>query len=182
MTEISERYKRLADAFGKKIENVGKDQWSNQSPCKDWKARDVVDHVVQTQGMFLGFINEEVGDAPPVADDPAGAWRAASSRVQSILDDPKKAGQEYEGMFGKATFDKSVDQFLNTDLVIHGWDLARATDQDDTIADEDSERIRRYMEPMADKLRGPQAFGPEIDVPEGASAQDKLLAFLGRQP
>ena len=182
MTEISERYKRLSDAFAKKIENVSDDQWSAQSPCEDWKARDVVDHVVSTQGMFLGFIKEELGDIPPAKDDPAGAWRAASAKVQSVLDDPSKASTEYDGMFGKATFDKSVDQFLNTDLVVHGWDLARATGQDETMSGEDIERIRTYMEPLADKMRGPQAFANEVTVGDDASDQDKLLAFLGRTP
>ena len=182
MTEVSETYKRLSEAFAKKIENVGGDQWSAQSPCADWKARDIVEHVVSTQGMFLGFINEEIGDIPSSSDDPAGAWRAASTKVQSMLDDSAKAGTEFEGMMGKSTFEEAVDKFLNTDLVVHGWDLARATGQDDTIADEDIKRVRRYMEPMGDKLRGPQAFGPAVEVADSASDQDKLIAFLGRRP
>ena len=31
-------------------------------------------------------------------------------------------------------------------------------------------------------MRGPGAFGPEVDVADDASDQDKLMAFLGRQP
>jgi len=182
MTEISERYKRLSDAFAKKIENVSDDQWSAQTPCEEWNARDLVGHVVNTQGMFLGFIGEELGDIPSATDDPAGAWRAASARVQATLEDPEKAPKEFEGGLGKSTFEAAVDRFLNTDLVVHGWDLARATGQDDTMAGEDIERIKQYMEPLADKMRGPNAFAEEVDVADDASAQDKLLAFLGRQP
>ena len=33
-----------------------------------------------------------------------------------------------------------------------------------------------------DMMRNPQAFGPEVDAPADASDQDKLLAYLGRQP
>ena len=37
------------------------------------------------------------------------------------------------------------------------------------------------MAPLADQLRSPRAFGPEIDVPAEADEQTKVLAFLGRQ-
>jgi hypothetical protein len=33
-----------------------------------------------------------------------------------------------------------------------------------------------------DAMRSPGAFGPEVEAPEGASGQDRLLAFLGRRP
>jgi hypothetical protein len=31
-------------------------------------------------------------------------------------------------------------------------------------------------------MRSPQAFGPEAEPPPGADAQQRLLAFLGRNP
>jgi hypothetical protein len=34
----------------------------------------------------------------------------------------------------------------------------------------------------SEAMRGPGAFGPEVEVPDDASDQDKLLAFLGRRP
>jgi uncharacterized protein (TIGR03086 family) len=181
MTEASERYARLAGAFADKIAAVPDDKWSSPSPCDGWDARAVVDHVVSTQGMFLGFVGQELGDIPSAGDDPAGAWDAARAAVQANLDDPAKAAAEFEGFMGPTTFEKSVDTFLNTDLVVHGWDLARAAGLDDTIVDEDIERVRRYMEPLGDNLRNPQAFGPEVEPAAGASEQDKLLAFLGRR-
>src|SRR5436189_1031131 len=55
MSEISERYKRLGDAFADKIAAVPHDRWDSQTPCEEWTARDLVGHVVNTQGMFLGF-------------------------------------------------------------------------------------------------------------------------------
>ena len=50
MTEISERYERLGDAFAAKIAAVPADRWSAPSPCRDWTAHDVVSHVVATPG------------------------------------------------------------------------------------------------------------------------------------
>src|SRR5438105_2165926 len=83
VSEVSERYGRLAGAFADKIAAVPDDAWSNPSPCPGWTARDVVGHVVSTQGMFLGFVNRELGEIPSVEDDPLGAWRAASAVIES---------------------------------------------------------------------------------------------------
>ena len=59
MSEISDRYRRLSDAFAKKIAAVPGERWDSQTPCEEWTARDLVGHVVNTQGMFLGFIGKE---------------------------------------------------------------------------------------------------------------------------
>src|SRR5581483_2937113 len=182
MSEISDRYRRLSDAFADKIAAVPDDKWDSQSPCDEWKARDVVSHVVGTQGMFLGFIGKELGDIPSADEDPLAAWNAARATVQAALDDPEQAKAEYQGVTGKSTFEAGVDKFLCTDLVVHGWDLARATGLDETIAPEDVQRVTRNMESMGDNLRGPGAFGAEIDAPSGADDQQKMLAFLGRKP
>ena len=163
------------------IEGVPDDQWEAATPCDGWTARDLVGHLVDTSGMFLGFIGKEVSGAPSVDDDPAGAFTAASGAVQGALDDPATASQEYDGMFGRTTFAKSVDGFLSADLVIHRWDLARATGQDETLPPEEVQRVHEALAPMDEKMRGPGAFGPKLDPPPGADEQTKLLAFLGRQ-
>jgi uncharacterized protein (TIGR03086 family) len=182
MSEISERYARLADAFANKIAAVPDERWDSQSPCPDWTARDIVGHVVTTQGMFLGFVGQELGDIPSADDDPVGAWNAARARVQANLDDPEQAKAEFQGFSGTSTFEAAVDKFLCSDLVVHGWDLARAASLEDGMEDEDVERVRRYMESMGDGLRSPGAFGPEVPAPPGADDQVRLLAFLGRRP
>src|SRR4051812_35943636 len=101
MTEVAERYRRLSTAFAEKVAAVPDEGWSSQSPCSEWKARDVVRHVVDTQGMFLGFIDKKVDGIPSVDDDPLGALNAARSAVQANLDDPASAGLEFDGFFGR---------------------------------------------------------------------------------
>ena len=182
MSEVSERYGRLSDAFADKIAAVPDGKWSNPSPCEGWTARDVVGHVVSTQGMFLGFVGEQMGDIPSVEDDPAAAWDAARGKVQRRLDDPESAKAEFDGFSGRSTFEAAVDRFLCMDLVVHGWDLARAAGLDDRIEAEDVTRVQKAAEAFGDMLRSPQAFGPAVEPPAGADDQAKLLAFLGRKP
>jgi uncharacterized protein (TIGR03086 family) len=183
MSEISERYARRASAFADTVAAVPDDQWAAPSPCEDWTARDVVGHVVQSQGMFLGFVGREMGDHPSVDDDPEGAVRAVTGRIQQDLEDPELAAQTFEGFMGTQAFETSVDQFLAADLVIHGWDLARATGQDDTIAAQDLAEMQEAVKHFPEEaMRSPGAFGPEVEVAADASDQDKLMGFLGRRP
>jgi uncharacterized protein (TIGR03086 family) len=181
MSAQADRYRTLAQAMEQTIAGVPDAKWAAPSPCEDWKARDIVRHLVDTSGMFLGYIGQEARPGPSVDDDPLGAFRAARDAVQAALDDPSTADQEYDGMFGTTTFATSVDGFLSADLVIHRWDLARATGQDETLPTDEVERIHAQLEPMDEKMRGPGAFGPKVEPPPGADAQTKLLCFLGRQ-
>lgn len=182
MSEVSERYARLVGAFADKIAAVPEDAWSNPSPCPGWTARDVVGHVVSTQGMFLGFVNRELGEIPSVEDDPLAAWRAASAVIQAELEDPERAAAEFEGFTGRSTFEAAVNRFLCFDLVVHAWDLARAAGLDHRMEPGDIARVRQQADEFGDAMRSPQAFGPEVEAPPGADDQQKLLAFLGRTP
>jgi uncharacterized protein (TIGR03086 family) len=181
VTEISTRYARLSDAFAAKVAAVPEASWSNQSPCDDWTARDVVRHLVATQDMFLGLVGRQLGDIPEVDNDPLGAWNAARSVVQCDLEDPDRAGTEFEGFSGTSTFEAAVNRFLCMDLVVHGWDLARAAGLDDRIDPEDVARVNEQAMAFGDMLRSPHAFGPEVTAPTDADEQTKLLAYLGRR-
>jgi uncharacterized protein (TIGR03086 family) len=180
MSEIADRYRRLSDAFAVTIAGVPDDRWSSASPCEDWDAREVVGHVVGTQGMFLGFIGEEMGEIPSVDDDPAAAWDAARARVQSALDDPARADAEFDGFFGRTSLAAAVDRFLASDLVIHRWDLARATGQDETIDPDDAERVLAGAQAFGDAFRSPGVCGPEVPVAADADIQTRVLGFYGR--
>ncbi|HEX4490090.1 MAG TPA: TIGR03086 family metal-binding protein [Acidimicrobiia bacterium] len=181
MSEISQRYARLSQAFADKIAAVPDDKWSARSPCSDWTALDVAKHVISTQGMFLKFVGQEMGALPAADEDPLGAWNAARGRIQAGLDDPKVAATEFDGMFGRSRFDDAVGKFLCMDLVVHGWDLARAAGLDESISSGDLANVRAEAEAFGDKMRAPQAFGPAIDPPASADEQTKVLAFLGRE-
>ena len=69
------------------------------------------------------------------------------------------------------------------DTATHTWDLAIATGQPAELPD-DVAVGRPRGEPGHDQspeIRGGR-FGPEVAVPDGADATDRLVAFLGRTP
>jgi uncharacterized protein (TIGR03086 family) len=193
MSEIAGRYRRHADAFERKVVAVRPEQWANQSPCEAWDARGVVGHIVVMHGVMLRPLDRELSSAPSVADDPVGAFRAARADIEAVLDDPALADRECDTPNGRMTVEQQIGEVVSDDLVLHGWDLARATGQDDTMDPDDVERlwsITTAIPPeLMQKYRTPGAFGPgvevygpEVKVSEDAALQDRLLGLIGRDP
>lgn len=182
MESPADRYRRLRTAFAAKIADVPNQRWEDQSPCEGWTARDVVRHVIETQQLFEQLVGRTLESGPSVDDDPYGAFLAATDQVQAHLDDPRTARVEYDGYFGRTTFEESVDGFLSMDLVVHAWDLSRAAGLDDTIDLADVAWVWSRADALQDTMRGPNTFGPAVEPEAGADDQDRLLAFLGREP
>ncbi|MFI6095230.1 TIGR03086 family metal-binding protein [Lentzea sp. NPDC051213] len=182
---IAERYRARADAFEAKVANVRSDQWDNPSPCAKWTARGVVDHVIDMHGVMLGH-------QIPRTDDPLTDFREARRQVQEALaSDRAKAEVATPG--GAMTLEDHIDQVVSDDIVLHGWDLARATGQDETISQADLDRLwaaaTSVPPELMERFRTPGAFGPgievygrEIPVAEDAPLQDRLLGYVGRDP
>ncbi|WP_159941709.1 MULTISPECIES: TIGR03086 family metal-binding protein [unclassified Nocardiopsis] len=181
MSDIRARYARLSEDFAATVAAVPADRWSADSPCPGWDARGVVRHVVDTQGMFLGLVGRELGEIPSVDADPAAAWEAARAVVLADLSDPDRAAAAFGGFFGPTTFAEAVDRFLSFDLVVHRWDLARATGQDERLDPGDVRWAREAAAGFGPHLRREGVCGPELTPPGGADEQTRLLAFLGRR-
>jgi uncharacterized protein (TIGR03086 family) len=102
--------------------------------------------------------------------------------VSGHLRDPDAAGATYESpMLGTTTFADMIDRFISGDLVVHRWDLGTAAGLPITMPADEIARLRANLSGMGDAMRGPGAFGPELEAPDGADEQTRLLAFLGRQ-
>ncbi len=193
MSEIADRYRSRADAFEAKVRSVRPDQWSNQSPCKDWDARGVVQHIIDMHGVMLRPFDRVLSSAPGVDEDPLAAFLAARADIEAVLEDESVASKNIEVPTGPMTVAEHIDRVASEDMVLHGWDLARATGQDDTIDPHEVERIwsvvSSFPSELLEKMRTPGAFGPgvevfgpEVKVPEDAPLQDRLLGMVGRDP
>jgi len=182
---ISDRYRRRAATFTDTVAAVPESRWNAASPCADWDARAVLAHVVDTQAMFAGMAGRKLEPGPSIDDQPLDAWTAARDQTQAALDDPSLAAVEFDGLGGRATFAEAVDRFLSFDLVVHRWDLARATGLDDEIPELDLDALQAAIDEMSERfgeaMRSPGVFGPELTPPPDADAQTRLLAVVGRR-
>ena len=69
-----------------------------------------------------------------------------------------------------------------SDQLLHGWDVARSTDQDATMPPGLPEAAYEMIHGRFTDDQRKGVFKPEVKVAKNASAQDKLLAYTGRDP
>jgi len=126
----------------------------------------VVDHVVAMHGYMLRAAGRSL--SPPVGEGRLPTYRTARADVEAVLDDPAVAGIECDTPAGRTTVEGQIDGVVSADMPQHGWDLAKATGQDDTIDPDDVERLWSSTATIPaetmEMYRTPGAFGPGIEV------------------
>lgn len=181
MSDELDLYTRVSEGFDRRLKNVKDDQWGAQTPCDDWDVRALVSHLIGTHQFMLSFIGQ-VHEAPPDGADLLPYWASARQAIIDALSDPEIADKVVQAPFGAMPFRSVGGGLLLGDTLFHTWDLARATGQDETLDEAACERVLATMTPMNDLIRGPGRFEPQIESPEGADIQTRLLNFGGRRP
>ncbi|HKY15227.1 MAG TPA: TIGR03086 family metal-binding protein [Microthrixaceae bacterium] len=184
MAEIADRYRNVAAKFTTTAEGVAPDAWDRPAPCEGWVARDVVRHIVDWMPAFLaGAGGPSLAPGPSVDDDPVGAWIALDEQLQALLDDPEiSARQLSHPQAGSHRTDEAIEMFFLGDVLVHTWDLARATGLDERLDPDEVHGMFMGLQPADEMLRSSGHYGPRVEVPDDADEQTKLLAFLGRRP
>lgn len=175
----AEQHAQDAARFTALVESAGPDDWVRPSPVQEWTARDVVEHLLEWLPGFL----QMAGQSLPAVDtaDLAAAWRQRASDVQQLIE--ARGDVEFESpMFGRTTVAAAIDRFYTADVWMHSWDLARALGQQPDLGEERCAQALAGMEPMEQVLRDSGQFGQRVDVPADASAQDRFIGFIGRNP
>lgn len=183
MTDMATRFRAVAARFTETVAAVPADRWDSPAPCQGWVARDVVGHLVEwVPGFFFAFGGIKFPPALSVDDDPAAAWAALRDHLQALLDDGEAAARIITSPVGEAPLAEVIGSFVMGDVLVHTWDLARATGQDERLDADEVRGMYEGMLPMDAALRSSGQFGPRVEVPDDADYQTKLLAFTGRQP
>ncbi|MFE2151460.1 TIGR03086 family metal-binding protein [Streptomyces lavendulae] len=180
-SSVPELYGRIAERFGELILNCPPDRWEDPSPCPGWTAWDVTAHVVSNHRRAVAGLDGSGYSAPGRGEDLVQAWDAASGGIKAALRDPVKARVLLGEEFGSIPFEDFVRRMACADTLIHGWDLARATGQDEALDSEAVAVATEILLPEDGDIRMPRAFGAKVPPAADADAQTRLLNFLGRK-
>jgi uncharacterized protein (TIGR03086 family) len=185
--DVLELHRRAAGHFGEKVLAVGEDQWHLPTPCSEWDVHQLVNHVVYENrwavDLVAGKTVAEVGDRHEgdlLGDDPVSAWHESLAAAREALDEPGVLDRTVHLSYGDETATEYFTQLV-TDLVVHGWDLARAIGADEEMDAELAGFVWQAWKDREDMVRGSGMFGEHLDVPADADTQTKLLALLGRR-
>lgn len=173
-------YDRIADRFGDLLDRCPADRWASPSPCPGWTARDVAAHVVRNHRRALAGLDGSAYAAPTEDEDIHRAWRDVAGGVRSGLRDPDRAATALGAEFGSITFAEFIRRMACADTLIHAWDFARATGQDETLDPGGVAVATAMLMPEDGQIRMPGAFGGKVEAATDADDQTRLLNFLGR--
>jgi uncharacterized protein (TIGR03086 family) len=180
---LVEQLGRASGAVAGLISNIRADQWSAPTPCTDWTVRQLVNHLIGMNRVFAALL---AGQPPPprpsadhIEDDPVGAYRDSAAVLQAAFGRPGVLEHTYNGPLGTATGAERLKIRLY-DLLAHGWDLARATEQPADLPDDLAAQSLAFARTQLAGQARPGRFGPAQIVAEQAPAIERLAAFLGR--
>ncbi|MGH9097898.1 MAG: TIGR03086 family metal-binding protein [Acidimicrobiales bacterium] len=185
-----EAFGRSLDGFDNVLQTTHPDVWEQLSPCPPWTARDVTGHVIGgllwvgqlISGESEAVIPAEAFESGPgvmAGPDPLATWLTARHDFVTACT-PEAMERKVRWPFGEQMVDKGLGWF-SLEPLIHTWDLASATGRNVRL---DAELVHQHLvrlRPLSEHLRGPGAYGPELEVRADVDEQDQLLAFLGRR-
>ncbi|MFJ6854361.1 TIGR03086 family metal-binding protein [Streptomyces sp. NPDC091271] len=173
------------------IRAVDDRQLDGPTPCPDYAVRELIGHLLGLTVAFRDAAHKKSGPTtgtPPDSALPAlpADWRTALPPLLDELVAAWRSPAALEGMTRAGGVDlpgQVAGMVALNELVVHGWDLARATGQE-FRADEGSLRSSEAMlAPGDDDRSGPDAiFGPPVPVPADAPLADRVIALSGRRP
>ncbi|MET9902553.1 TIGR03086 family metal-binding protein [Streptomyces sp. NPDC006446] len=175
---------RLADA-------VTDDRLDGVTPCPDYAVRNILGHLAGLSVAFRDAARKDLGATTDTSPDSAvpdlgPGWREALPKALDELGDAWRDPAAWTGMTraGGVTLPGAVAAAVAADeLVVHGWDLARATGQGyepDAVALQAS---YEFLSAAAeDPTRGGGIFGPLVPVPDEAPLLNRVVGLSGRDP
>ena len=172
------------------LAGITDDQLAGPTPCTEYTVGDLVDHVelVARGATALGR-----GDGEGLAATGAGPeavhldpdWRGrVSGQVRALgeaWDDP--AAWEGSGNVpGSDLSNGTWARIALTEVVVHGWDLARATRQPFGLRDETLWACLDHVAEFVPNAPVPELWGPPAAIGPDASLLDRIVAITGRTP
>jgi uncharacterized protein (TIGR03086 family) len=182
-TPSVEDLERASAAVGQLIARLAPDQWNAPTPCSEWSVRDVVNHLVVMNWVFVALLD---GDPMPergadhLGDDPMGAYRVSAAALHDAFRRPGVLERSFAGPLGSATGAERLMIRLY-DLLTHGWDIAQAIGTSADLPDDLAQQALVFARDQVSTQSRAGRFGEPQPAGDTASAIEQLAAFLGRR-
>jgi len=158
------------------------------TPCTDWDLRTLLNHTI----LWTSYSAERRAHGESVAEelmskdftaDPGFVqdYQAQLAKAVQAWSDPNAwAGDR--SVMGSPTPAADIAAMLIMEMVLHGWDIARATGQDYACGEDLAAAVLETVQNQAEMFRQYQGFAAVVPVPEGATTFDRALSLSGRDP
>lgn len=155
--------------FGEAVRSAD-GRWDRRSPCDEWDARAVLEHVI---GFHDVLILRPLGLKPDrPRDDPRDRWQLTYDALTAAVESSGVAQLDAHRLMPN----------LTRDVLVHTWDLARAVGTEDRLDAGWCQLFYDRLPPDPQALSSTGMFDPPVVGADESDAQAMLLARLGRDP
>lgn len=179
MTDALAMWRDVAEGFDQRLASVGFDDWAAPTTCPEWTVTQLVEHAIGAQ-RFVPKALGASGGIDVEGDDLVYVWKEVRAAADQAFGAPGAMDRVVTLPFGEMPAREGLG-FPIGDLLVHTWDLARAIGAHDRLDAEACAVTYANLEPIDGSIRAPGFFGPKLVPAPDADAQDRLLAFVGRQ-
>jgi uncharacterized protein (TIGR03086 family) len=186
--ELLELFQRAQAQFTDRVDAVAPDQWEDES-LPGWTVADLVAHLVNEALWVPPLLSGEPydliegrfpeGTADLLGDDPFTGWETAADGALSAFAEDDALVRTVHLSRGPTPATQYILE-MTSDLTVHSWDLASATDGDTELEGELVTAALVFAERLPeDGVAG--LFDPPLEVSASAPPQVRLLARFGRR-
>jgi len=166
-----------AERVGRLVAGVKPDQWGDPTPCADWDVQSLVSHLVLGNAIVTSALTAK----PMTYRSLQASFEESATTLVAAFGRPGILDRSVDVPFGRVTGAMALHLRL-TELLVHGWDLARATRQPVDFAEDVVEQEFTVTAPvLAGMPAGERPFAAPVVVDESAPALERLVARLGRR-
>jgi uncharacterized protein (TIGR03086 family) len=158
------------------------------TPCTDWDLRTLLNHTI----LWTSYSAERRAYGESVAEElmskdftaEPGYAQDYQGQIAKAVDAWSKpeAWAGDRNVMGSATPAADIAAMLIVEMVLHGWDIAKATGQDYRCDDAVAQAVLETVQAQGELFRQYQGFAAIVPVPDDATAFDRALALSGRDP
>ncbi len=164
------------------------DDLSRPSPCAEYTVGEVGEHVVRSMVLLASVAGAQAGNPAAGSVGPAAGSVGPLEEQVAVTAEAALAAWRRRGLGGTVAVGRSTlpanlaVEIIPMELLVHGWDMARATGQHIDIPTEVAGHVLgRARELVTEDKRG-RSFAAEVPAGPEATALQRLIAFTGRVP
>ncbi|MDI2132059.1 TIGR03086 family metal-binding protein [Yinghuangia seranimata] len=168
---------------------VTADRLAGPTPCGDFDTRTLVNHWVlytayglekraRREPLPQEWLTRDFTAEPDWADTYAGQL----DRAVRAWAEPAAWEGDIELGEGSSMPARAIAGMIVKELVVHGWDVAKATGQEIRPTEETAKAVLAVVEEHGEIYRQYKGFADPVEVPADASTFDRALGLSGRDP
>jgi uncharacterized protein (TIGR03086 family) len=174
------------------LRRLTEDDLSRPSPCAEYAVGEVGEHVVRSMVLLASVAGAQAGNPAAGSVGPAGGpvgpaggplEEQVAVTAEAALAAWRRRGLGGTVAVGRSTLPASLAvEIIPMELLVHGWDMARATGQQIDVPPEVVDHVLGRARKLVTEDKRGRSFAAEVPTGPEATALQRLIAFTGRVP